>query len=136
MHLCRVLQNIAGCYCVEIHICAWSGVVGWLTYPQISKSDSDAVQFDMVAQLAVADAFRTTTNNTFNRDQIIRSTKPRRLSSAFFGCKEKRVKEGINVLEKEKKCPTTSLVLEEIRKKCEGRIYTLEESTVKRMNTI
>jgi hypothetical protein len=89
----------------------------------------------MVAQLAVADTFRTTTD-IFNRDQIIRSIKPRRLSPAFFGCKVKRVEKEINDLEKERKCPTTSLVLEEVRKKCEGRIYTLEESTVKRMNTI
>lgn len=128
--------SFAGFYCAEIHICAWCGAVACLTYPQISKSDCDAVQFDTVAQFAVSDTFRTTTNNIFNRDQIIRSIKPRRLSPAFYGCKAKRVKKEINVLEKEKKCPTTSLVLEEVRKKCEGRIYTLEEFTVKRMNTI
>lgn len=111
------MYSFAGCYCVEIHIFSWCGVVACFMYPQISKLDCDAVQFDMVAQLAVADTFRTTTNNIFNRDQIIRSIKPRRLSPAFFGCKAKRIKEEINVLEKEKKCPTTSLVLEEVRKK-------------------
>lgn len=112
MDSCIVLQN-----CVEIHICAWCGFVACLTYPKITKPDCDAVRFDMVAQLAAADTFRKTTNNIFNRDQIIRSIKPRRLSPAFFGCRAKRAKEEINVLEKEKKCPTTSLVLEEVRKK-------------------
>jgi hypothetical protein len=128
-------MNITGCYCFEIQVSVWSGVSVSRVH-KYGNPTCDALQFDAPAQFAVADVFSTTTNNIFNRDQIIRSIKPRRLSPASFGCKAKRVKEKKKCFGEEEMSCHLFGVGGGKKKKCEGRICTLEESTVKRMNTI